>query len=98
MFDVGDDAFWCNHELSVRLWRILKGTKWRQVLDHAAAAGRVFPDFPEKDKSGLDATPASMPVWMRALVSPGTAFQCPYSGHVHPGISEHDPFDILPGA
>jgi hypothetical protein len=46
MFDVGDDAFWCNHELSVRSWRILKVTKLRQVLDHAAAAGRVFPDFP----------------------------------------------------
>ena len=75
-----------------------EGNEVRQVLDHAAAAGRVFPDFPGKDKSGLDAAPASMPVWMRALVSPGTAFQCPYSGHVHPGISEHDPFDILPGA
>jgi hypothetical protein len=94
----GNDACWCNHDRSVRSWRILKVTKWRQVMDHAGGAGRCFRNFRERGNSGLDAAPASMRVWMRALVSSSTPQQCPYPGHVHPGISEHNPFDILLGA
>jgi len=92
-------ACWCNHDRSVPSWRILKVTKWHQVVDHADEVPiGVFPGFPGKGRTVLDATSASMQVWMRALVSSGTPQQCPYPGHVYPGISEHNPFDILLGA
>ena len=99
MFGLENDASWCNHDLSVRSWRILMVTKWHQVKNHAGEVPTgVFPDFPGKDQPGLHARPASMQVRMRALVSSGTAQQCPYPGHVNPGISDHNPFDILLGA